>query len=149
MLKLDTLAGDPGKKQKRKRVGRGEGSGQGCTAGKGHKGQQARSGGGHKGAAFEGGQMPLVRRLPKFGFNNTRFRLNRAEVTLRQLNRFEDGATVDRAALHAARLISKKTEHVKLIATGTLERKLTVRVNACSAKARQAVEAAGGQCETV
>jgi large subunit ribosomal protein L15 len=149
MLKLHNLPGDPGKKQRRKRVGRGEGSGQGGTSGKGHKGEQARSGGGHRTAAFEGGQMPIIRRLPKFGFSNTRFRLVRAEVTLRHLNRFEDGATVDIEALRLVRLVPKKAETVKLIATGTLERKLTVRLNGFSANARQAVEAAGGKCETV
>jgi large subunit ribosomal protein L15 len=149
MLKLHTLTADPGKTQKTKRLGRGEGSGQGGTSGKGHKGEQARSGRGHRGASFEGGQMPMIRRLPKFGFDNTAHRVQRAEVTLRQLNRFEDGATVDIETLHKARLVSKKAERVKLIATGELERKLTVRLNGFSAKARQAVETAGGACETV
>lgn len=149
MLKLHALTGDPGKTQKKKRVGRGEGSGQGTTAGKGHKGQKARSGGGHLNASFEGGQMPLIRRLPKFGFSNKKFSQFKVAVTLEQLNRFDAGAIVDAEALHKARLVPKKTEHIKLIATGSLDRKLTIRINAFSAKARQAVEAAGGQCETV
>lgn len=148
MIRLHDLPGDPGKKQKKRRVGRGDGSGWGGTAGKGHKGSQARSGGG-KGAAFEGGQMPLIRRVPKFGFDNTRFRKNRAEITLKQLNAFEDGATVDLEALKAAGLVARKTEYVKLIATGKLERKLTVRLNGWSANAGKAVQEAGGSCETV
>jgi large subunit ribosomal protein L15 len=149
MLKLHELAGDPGKTQKKRRVGRGEGSGWGRTAGKGNKGQQSRSGGGHKGAGFEGGQMPLIRRLPKFGFSNIRFRAKKVELTLGQLNHFEEGATVDFAALVAKGLIPKQTEHVKVLATGELKRKLTVRLNGFTAKAREAIQAAGGTCETV
>jgi large subunit ribosomal protein L15 len=148
MLKLHNLPGDPGKKQKKKRVGRGDGSGQGGTAGYGHKGQKARSGG-TVGNAFEGGQMPLIRRLPKFGFSNTRFKAEKCEITLRHLNKFENGATVDLDALRKAGLAAKKAERVKLIATGKLERKLVVRVHGCTPKAREAVEAAGGQVETV
>ena len=148
MLKLHNLPADPGKKQKKKRVGRGDGSGQGVTSGYGHKGQKARSGG-TVGNGFEGGQMPLIRRLPKFGFSNIRFKQQKCEVTLRHLNKFEDGATVDLAALQQAGLATKKAEHVKLIATGKLERKLTIRVNGCTPKAREAVEAAGGQVETI
>ena len=148
MLKLHELIGDPGKTQKKKRVGRGEGSGQGKTAGKGHKGKQARSGSG-KGSSFEGGQMPMIRRLPKFGFSNARFRVARGEVSLAQLNKFEDGATVDFAALRQKGLVPKQVEYVKVLATGELTRKLTVKLNGFSAKAREAIEGAGGICETV
>jgi large subunit ribosomal protein L15 len=149
MFKLHDLPGDPGKKQQRKRVGRGEGSGQGGTSGKGHKGKDARSGAG-KGAGFEGGQMPLIRRIPKFGFSNDNFRDKRAAVTLGQLeNKFEAGAVVDLEALRKARLIALQTEYVKIIATGALTKKLIVHAHGYSAQARVAIEAAGGQCETV
>jgi large subunit ribosomal protein L15 len=148
MLKLHELPGDPGKKQKTKRLGRGEGSGQGKTSGKGHKGKQARSGSG-KGAYFEGGQMPLIRRLPKFGFSRDRFAIKKGEVSLRELNKFDDGATVDFAALVLKGFISKNTEYVKVLATGELTKKLTVKLHGFSAKAKQAIEAVGGSCETV
>jgi len=148
MLKLHELPGDPGKTQRKRRVGRGEGSGWGKTAGKGNKGLHARSGGSIK-PGFEGGQMPLIRRLPKFGFSNVRFREKRAELTLADLNKFDDGATVDFEALRQRRLIPKQAQYIKVIATGKLEKKLSVRLNGFSAGARQAIEAAGGNCETV
>lgn len=149
MLKLHELPGDPGKLQKKKRVGRGEGSGLGKTSGKGHKGMKARSGGGGKGPYFEGGQMPMIRRLPKFGFSNVRFREKRAEVTLFELNKFEEGATVDFAAVNKMGLVPKQAEYVKVLATGELKKKLNVRLNGFSVKAREAIEAAGGTCEMV
>lgn len=148
MLKLHELIADPGKTQKKRRVGRGEGSGWGKTSGKGHKGKQSRSGSG-KGASFEGGQMPMIRRLPKFGFSNVRFQAKKAAVTLVQLDKFEDGATVDVDVLRQKDLVSNSVEYVKVIATGELKKKLTVRLNGFSAKAREAIEAAGGSCETV
>lgn len=148
MLKLHELPGDPGKTQKKKRIGRGEGSGQGKTSGKGHKGKQARSGSG-KGVYFEGGQMPMIRRIPKFGFSNERFAIKKGEVTLEHLNKFDDGATVDFAALVGKKLISKNTDYVKVLATGTLSKKLTVKLHGFSAKAKEAIETAGGSCETV
>ena len=148
MIKLHELPADPGKQQKRKRVGRGEGSGHGKTSGHGHKGRQARSG--HsKGAGFEGGQMPMIRRLPKFGFNNDRFRVKRGEVTLAQLNKFEDGSVVDFVAVCKAGFVSHQSRMVKVIATGELNKKLTVKLNGFSAQAKAAIEAAGGTCETV
>jgi large subunit ribosomal protein L15 len=148
-IKIHELPGDRGKKQKKTRVGRGEGSGQGKTAGKGHKGQQARSGRA-KGGAFEGGQTPLVRRIPKYGFKNTAFREPRAEVTLRQLDgKFEAGATVDPEALHAAGLVKKSVTRIKVIASGTLGKSLTVKCHGFSAGARAAIEAAGGTCEVL
>jgi large subunit ribosomal protein L15 len=148
MMKLHELKGDAGRRQKRRRIGRGDGSGWGCTSGKGHKGQKARAGS-SKGAAFEGGQMPLIRRIPKFGFSNVRFKIPRSEVTLRTLNRFEEGSTVDLAFLKEHDLIPAKTREIKVIATGVLEKKLTVRARRFSAGARAAIEAAGGVCETV
>lgn len=148
-VKIHDLPGDPGKTQKKTRVGRGEGSGQGKTAGKGHKGVQARSGRA-KGGAFEGGQTPLVRRIPKFGFKNTAFREPRAEVTLRQLEaKFEAGATVDPEVLHKAGLIRKSVTRIKVIGGGTLSKKLTVKSHGFSAGAKAAIESAGGTCEVL
>lgn len=148
MLKLHELSADPGATQTRKRLGRGEGSGRGKTSGHGHKGKQARSGAG-KGAAFEGGQMPLIRRLPKFGFSNAKFRVKKGEVTLRQLNKFADGSTVDFAAVHQMGFVGKQIEYVKVLATGELTKKLNVKLSGFTVKARQVIEAAGGTCEMV
>ena len=147
-MKLHELPGDPGRQQKSRRVGRGEGSGWGRCAGKGNKGQQSRSGK-PKGHAFEGGQMPLIRRIPKFGFSNDRFRLVRAHVNLRDLNQFEEGATVDPAALHTRRMIAKKVQYVKVLATGELTKPLTIKAHGFSARARQAIEDAGGKVEKI
>ena len=147
-LKLHELPGDKGNKQHKKRVGRGEGSGWGRTSGKGNKGVQARSGRA-KGGSFEGGQMPLVRRLPKFGFSNVSFAIPKAAITLRQLNKFEDGATVDLAALHQAGLINNSVKKVKIICKGMLERKLTIRLHGFSAGAQTAIETRGGKWEIV
>ena len=147
-LKLHELPADRGARQRKQRIGRGEGSGWGKTAGKGHKGAKSRSGG-SKGGAFEGGQTPLVRRVPKFGFSNVSFRVRRAAITLRNLNEFDEGATVDLEALRKARLIPKSVRKVKVIATGELTRSLNVRLNRFSAGARAAIEAKGGTCETV
>ncbi len=145
-LKLHELPGDKGNRQTRKRVGRGEASGQGRTSGKGNKGHQARSGGAKSGS-FEGGQMPLVRRLPKFGFSNASFRAPRGEVTLRQLNRFANGTTVDRALLHKAGLVKKSAQRIKVICKGMLEKQLTVRLEAFSPGAMTAIESRGGKWE--
>ena len=148
MIKLHTLTADPGRQQKTKRVGRGEGSGQGRCAGRGNKGKQARAGAG-KGAGFEGGQMSMIRRMPKFGFNNDRFQVKRAEVTLAQIDQFDAGTTVDFEALRSKRMVSGQVEKVKVIATGKLTKKLTVRLHHFSAGARKAIEEAGGACEQV
>lgn len=154
-LKIHELPADSGNRttvsgvrKKKRRVGRGEGSGWGRTAGKGNKGVQARSGRA-KGGAFEGGQTPLIRRVPKFGFSNAKFRIPRGEVTLEKLNRFEDGATVTVELLHSAGLITKAARRVKIIATGKLERKVTLKGVGCSAGAKTAIEAKGGSCEAV
>ena len=127
-----------------KRKGRGTGTGNGKTAGRGHKGQKARSGGGTR-IGFEGGQMPLHRRLPKKGFNNTRFQDKILIVNLSQLERvFEAGATVDENTLRAAKLVQGPCDAVKLLGNGTLTKNLNVVVDFVSASAREKVTQAGG-----
>ena len=145
MLNLSNLSPNPGSRKNRKRVGRGPGSGHGKTACRGHKGYKSRSGSSVP-AGFEGGQMPLHRRLPKRGFTNI-FRKEYALVKVGDLNRFEAGTTVDREALVASGLVKKKAAAVKLLADGELDRALTVKVDKASAAARSKVEAAGGTVE--
>lgn len=142
MIKLNNLGVPKGATHKRKRVGRGPGSGHGKTATRGHKGQKARSGKKIK-AWFEGGQMPLQRRLPKRGFTNI-FKQEFQVVNVGDLGRFAAGETVDAAALKAAGLIRSQTRPVKLLARGKLEKSLQVRVNKASEAAVAAVTAAGG-----
>lgn len=143
MLKLNNLGAPKGANRDRKRLGRGTGSGQGKTAGKGHKGQKARSGGGIP-AWFEGGQMPLNRRLPKRGFTNI-FRKTFQLVNLDAINeRFEAGATVDAQALALAGLIKHVDRPVKLLARGKIEKSLQIEVAKASEAAVAAVQAAGG-----
>lgn len=143
-MKLSELSPAPGSVKKAFRVGRGNGSGAGKTAGKGHKGQNARSGGGVR-PGFEGGQMPLHRRLPKKGFNNTRFQDKILIVNLSQLERvFEAGATVDENTLRAAKLVQGPCDAVKLLGNGTLTKNLNVVVDFVSASAREKVTQAGG-----
>ncbi len=147
-MRLDELRPPPGAKKAPKRVGRGPGSGHGKTSGKGHKGQKARSGGG-KGAGFEGGQMPLYRRVPKRGFRPRERRVF-CIVNLRSLGAFAAGSVVDPDRLVEAGLI-KKTERalVKLLGEGEVAHSLTVKVHAISASAKQKVEAAGGTVEVL
>ncbi|MBQ2698104.1 MAG: 50S ribosomal protein L15 [Clostridia bacterium] len=148
-MKLHELSPAVGSVDERKRKGRGIGSGNGKTAGKGHKGQKARSGGGVR-IGFEGGQMPLQRRLPKRGFTNARFRTVYANVCLRDLEAaFDAGATVDVDALKAAGLVKKTYDGVKLLGDGELTKKLDVKLQAYSASAKEKVEAAGGKAEVV
>ena len=136
-------------RKKRKRVGRGPGSGTGKTAGRGHKGQQSRSGGGTP-PGFEGGQMPLYRRLPKRGFNNSKFRVVYAIVNVGQLDRaFEDGATVDADSIRAAHLINAKTGPIKILGSGELTKKLVVTADRFSGSAKTKIEAAGGEISNV
>lgn len=142
-MNLHTLKPRPGAKHRTKRLGQGESSGHGKTSGKGHKGQKARSGGSIR-LGFEGGQMPLIRRLPKRGFNNAAFKTNYAIVNLADLNRFDDGATVDEAALLEAKLIRGKYDGVKILGTGELTKKLTISADKVSASAREKIEKAGG-----
>ena len=131
-----------------KRIGRGHGSGQGKTAGKGHKGQKARSGKGMR-VGFEGGQMPLQRRIPKRGFNNI-FAKKIATVNLSTLNsKFDDGAVVDVKALTDAGVVKNSFDAVKILGNGKIEKKLTVKVSAFSESAKSKIEAAGGKTEVV
>jgi len=135
------------RKDKPKRVGRGESSGLGKTCGRGHKGQNSRAGTGKTHGAFEGGQMPLARRVPKRGFNNI-FRVPTAEVNIRDLNRFEAGGEVDPEKLRAAGLC-KKGKRIKVLAKGEIEKALHVKAHAFSQKAVQKIEAAGGKAEVI
>lgn len=146
-MKLHELSPAAGSKKEVKRIGRGAASGQGKTAGKGHKGQKARAGRGMR-VGFEGGQMPLQRRLPKRGFNNI-FAKEIAAVNISALNVFEDGATVDIEALVNAGLVKKALDGVKVLGNGELSKKLTVKVNAYSASAKEKIEAAGGKAEVI
>lgn len=147
-MKLHDLKPNPGAKHRRKRLGNGESSGLGKTCGRGHKGQKSRSGGGVR-PGFEGGQMPLHRRLPKRGFNNIQFQDKIAIVNVGQLNKkFEDDATVDEKALRAAGLVSGRCDAIKILGQGELERKLKIVVDAVSASARAKVEKAGGSADT-
>ena len=145
-MKLHELSPVEGSTHVSKRVGRGHGSGWGKTAGKGHKGQNARSGGGVR-PGFEGGQMPLSRRVPKRGFNNI-FATKYANVNVGELNaKFEDGAVIDAEALKAAGLIHKISDGVK--GNGELDKKLTVKAAAFSKSAQEKIEKAGGKAEVV
>lgn len=147
-MKLHELSPAEGSKKAVKRIGRGPASGQGKTAGKGHKGQKARAGRGMR-PGFEGGQMPLQRRLPKRGFNNI-FAKEIAIVNVAALDKkFEDGATVDIEALKAAGLIKKELDGVKVLGNGEITKKLTVQVNAFSDSAKAKIEAAGGKAEVI
>jgi large subunit ribosomal protein L15 len=147
-MRLHNLKPRPGSKHRRKRLGQGESSGRGKTAGRGGKGQTARSGSSIR-LGFEGGQMPLIRRIPKRGFNNTRFATVHAPVNVGDLNQFEDGARVDETALRSVGLANGKADGVKILGTGELTRKLTVVASAVSASARAKIEAKGGTVEIV
>ena len=146
-MKLHELSPAAGSTKAPKRIGRGAGSGTGKTAGKGHKGQNARSGGGVR-PGFEGGQMPLQRRIPKRGFNNI-FATNYAIVNVSDLNKFEDGAVVDTAALKEAGLVKKVMDGVKVLGNGELTKKLTVCAAKFSATAKEKIEKAGGKAEVM
>ena len=146
-MKLHTLKYNEGARKNRKRLGRGHATGTGKTSGKGHKGQNARSGGGVA-LGFEGGQTPLYKRIPKRGFNNIN-RINHAVLNLDSLNVFEDGAVVTIETLLEKRIINKKLDGVKVLGQGTLEKKLTVQVNAYSKSAQEAIEKLGGKAEVL
>ncbi len=147
-MRLHDLKPRPGSKHRRKLLGRGESSGHGKTSGRGGKGQSARSGSSIR-IGFEGGQMPLARRLPKRGFNNARFKISFQPINLAALNAFEDGAVVDRTSLLAVGLINTRAPGIKVLGNGELKKKLTVKAAAFSAKARAAIEKLGGQVEVV
>lgn len=144
-MKLHELSPAPGSNKDVFRKGRGHGSGNGKTAGKGHKGQKARSGGGVR-PGFEGGQMPLQRRIPKRGFNNI-FATQYATVNVSDLERFEDGAVVDAQALIEKGLLKKALDGVKVLGKGEITKKLTVHCAAFSASAKEKIEKAGGKAE--
>ena len=146
-MKLQELSPAPGSTHADKRIGRGHGSGQGKTAGKGHKGQKARAGRGMR-IGFEGGQMPLQRRVPKRGFVNI-FATTYANVNVAALNVFEDGAEVDLDALKKAGLVKKAYDGVKVLGDGELIKKITVKAAAYSKAAKEKIEAAGGKAEVV
>ena len=146
MMKLHELSPAEGSAKASFRKGRGPGSGNGKTAGKGHKGQNARSGGGVR-PGFEGGQLPLYRKLPKRGFNNAKFATVYAIVNVEALNVFEDGAVVDLEALLAKKIVRKANDGLKILGNGELTKKLTVKATVFSASAKEKIEAAGGKIE--
>ena len=146
-MKLHELSPAPGATKETKRIGRGHGSGQGKTAGKGHKGQKARSGGGVR-PGFEGGQTALARRIPKRGFNNI-FGTEYAIVNVSDLERFTDGTVVDTELLKASGLVKKELDGVKILGNGELTKNLTVKAAKFSAAAKEKIEKAGGKAEVM
>lgn len=146
-MNLHELSPAEGSKKGSKRIGRGHGSGWGKTAGKGHKGQKARSGGSIR-PGFEGGQMPLQRRIPKRGFNNI-FAKKIVAINVSALEAFEDGAEVTTAAIVEKGIVSEAYDGIKILGNGTLTKKLNVKVAAYSESAKQKIEAAGGKAEVI
>jgi large subunit ribosomal protein L15 len=142
-MRLHDLKPRPGAKHRRKRVGCGESSGHGKTSGRGHKGQKARSGGSIR-LGFEGGQMPLIRRLPKRGFNHSAFKTVYAIVNVDDLEQFDSGVRVNRELLEQRGLINGRFDGIKILGRGKLTKSLTVEAHKFSATARQQIEAAGG-----
>lgn len=146
-MKLHELSPVSGSKKESKRIGRGHGSGQGKTSGKGHKGQKARSGYSRR-AGFEGGQMPLQRRIPKRGFNNI-FAKEIVTVNVGSLNVFKEGSVVDNNAIIEAGLAKKAKDGIKILGNGDLKKNLNVKVSAYSESAKKKIEAAGGKAEVI
>ena len=147
-MKLHELSPAEGSVKESFRKGRGAGSGNGKTAGKGHKGQNARSGGGVR-PGFEGGQLPLYRKLPKRGFNNSRFGKQYTVINVEYLNKFNDGDVVDGAALLAMGVVNSINDGIKILGEGELTKKLTVKASVFSASAKEKIEAVGGKTEVV
>jgi len=147
-MRLHDLKPRPGAKHRRKRLGQGESSGHGKTSGRGGKGQTARSGSSIR-IGFEGGQMPLIRRIPKRGFNNKQFAIRYIPVNMEALNKFEDGAMVDEAALRAVGAANGTVKRIKILGAGELTRKLTVHAHAFSASAKAKIEKLGGACNVI
>jgi large subunit ribosomal protein L15 len=147
-MKLHELSPAPGSNKAKYRKGRGHASGNGTQAGRGHKGQWSRSGGGVR-PGFEGGQMPLQRRIPKRGFNNKTFATTYATINVSDLNRFEDGAVIDAQAILDAGLLKKTLDGVKILGNGELSKKVTVKVKAYSESAKEKIEKAGGKAEVI
>ncbi|MFI3205755.1 MAG: 50S ribosomal protein L15 [Clostridia bacterium] len=146
-MRLHEITATPGSTKDAKRIGRGHGSGNGKTAGKGHKGQKARAGHGFR-PGFEGGQMPLHRRIPKRGFNNI-FAVEVTAINVAQLETFEDGTVVTLDSLKEAGIIKNYVENVKVLSNGNITKKLTVQVNSYSEAAKAKIEAAGGKAEVI
>jgi large subunit ribosomal protein L15 len=147
-IRLHNSKPRPGSRHRVKRLGCGESSGHGKTSGKGHKGQKARSGGSIR-LGFEGGQMPLIRRIPKRGFNNTQFKVTYAPVNLDSLEKLAVSGTIDEKALRTAGLVNGTWDGVKILGDGALTKKLVLKVDAVSASAREKIEKAGGTIELV
>ena len=147
-MKLHELEKNIGATQRKKRVGRGPGSGLGKTSGRGQKGQKARSGGSIN-PVFEGGQLPLYRRLPKRGFTNAKFKTTYAVINVADLNRFEDGTVVTPALLKDTGLVKKQFDGVKVLGNGKLEKKLTVQANKFSDSALEKIKEAGSKAEVI
>jgi large subunit ribosomal protein L15 len=147
-MRLHNLSPRPGAKHRRKRLGQGESSGHGKTSGRGGKGQTARSGSSIR-IGFEGGQMPLIRRIPKRGFNNARHTVKYVAVNLDSLNQFENGSRVDIDAIRKAGLANGPVKLVKILSDGELTKKLTVVAHSFSASAKSKIEAKGGTCEVI
>ena len=147
-MKLHTMYAQEGATKTRKRVGRGTGSGLGKTSGKGHKGQNARSGGGVR-PGFEGGQLPLFRRLPKRGFTNAMFKTTYAVLNLDDLNKFEENTEITPELLKEMGILKNQLDGVKILGNGTLEKKLTVKANQFSKKAKEEIEKLGGKAEVI
>lgn len=147
-MKLHSMQQPAGSKHSRKLLGRGPGSGLGKTSGKGHKGQKARSGGG-KGPNFEGGQLPLFKRLPKRGFSNAPFKVAYAVINLSDLNNFEDGALITPDLLKEMGLVKNQKDGIKVLGNGTLEKKLIVKAHKFSSVAKEQIEKLGGKAEVI
>lgn len=147
-MKLHELEKNIGATHAKKRVGRGSGSGLGKTSGRGQKGQKARSGGSIN-PVFEGGQLPLYRRLPKRGFTNDKFKTRYAVINLNELNRFEEGTVVTPALLKETGIIKKQLAGIKVLGTGKLEKKLTIQANKFSASALEKIQESGSKAEVI
>ena len=147
-MKLNNITPTEGAFKERKRVGRGTSSGLGKTSGKGHKGQNARSGGGVR-VGFEGGQLPLFRRLPKRGFTNAKFKTEYAVINLSDLNKFEDGAVVTPELLKEMGLVKQQLDGIKVLGNGKLEKKLVVKAHKFSNVAKEQIEKLGGKAEVL
>ena len=147
-MKLNELKVTEGSKKLRNRVGRGTSSGNGKTSGKGHKGQKARSGYSRK-AGFEGGQLPLYRRLPKRGFSNAKFKVEYAVVNLSDLNKFDEGTVVTPELLKETGIVKNQLSGIKVLGNGSLEKKLTVKANKFSMTAKEKIERADGKVEVI
>ena len=148
-MKLHEIKVHPGATKDRKRLGRGVGSGLGKTSGKGHKGQNARSGKGKISSVFEGGQLPLYKRLPKRGFSNARFKTEYAVINLSDLNNFEDGAVITPDILKEMGLVKNQLDGIKVLGNGTLSKKLVVKAHKFSNVAKEEIEKLGGKAEVI